>query len=309
MPNPFVNPLFASLMWPVLLLQVGGLATILFMERKQLSSFARSALFKHWYTWAALGLTALLAVLSGGIVFVVYMLVAVTILLSEYSNVTALEPRQRYTLLLCGAVMIVAGAIGGTVLLPAVLAVSFIAIAMVSMLGSSGTNFDKAAIAGLGLVYIPFLAVHAVLLVALPRGDGILLALVTATAFSDIGAYIVGKTFGKKLFHGKKLAPALSPNKTMAGVLGGFIGAFAGFHLMHFATGPLPLLVMVALPAIVAITGIAGDLFESLMKRSFGVKDAGTWLPGFGGALDRVDAMLFVIPVGYYFLALANWLG
>jgi phosphatidate cytidylyltransferase len=102
---------------------------------------------------------------------------------------------------------------------------------------------------------------------------------------TDIGAYFAGRSFGKR-----KLAPTISPNKTVEGLYGGIASAslFGGAWVL--ANGlAMPLL---ALAPLLAIAAQAGDLFESGMKRRAGVKDSGTWLPGHGGALDRLDGLV-----------------
>jgi phosphatidate cytidylyltransferase len=102
---------------------------------------------------------------------------------------------------------------------------------------------------------------------------------------TDIGAYFAGRTFGKR-----KLAPSISPNKTVEGLLGGIAAAtiFGGAWVL--ATG-LSVALLVLAP-VLAIAAQGGDLFESRMKRRAGVKDSGNWLPGHGGALDRLDGLV-----------------
>lgn len=117
---------------------------------------------------------------------------------------------------------------------------------------------------------------------------------------TDIGAYFVGRVVG-----GRKLAPSISPNKTIAGAVGGLIGAFAlGGAWAWIEQMPVQLL-WLALPMSAAAQ--AGDLFESGLKRRAGIKDSGTWLPGHGGLLDRLDGL---VPVAVLTAALmiANWL-
>ena len=107
---------------------------------------------------------------------------------------------------------------------------------------------------------------------------------------SDVGGYFAGRAFGRR-----KLAPAISPGKTWAGVVGGLVlglGA-VGFDL---APAALPLGLLAAYVLTIGF-GVAGDLFESMMKRQRGVKDSGTLLPGHGGVLDRVDALVAGAPV------------
>lgn len=123
------------------------------------------------------------------------------------------------------------------------------------------------------------------------------LALVWAT---DIGAYFAGRTIG-----GPKLAPRVSPNKTWAGLIGGVVlaGAFGAF--MHAAYG-LPLRMTLATPFL-AVLAQGGDLYESWLKRQAGVKDSGNILPGHGGIMDRLDGLVPVAPVAALLVVLPHF--
>jgi phosphatidate cytidylyltransferase len=115
---------------------------------------------------------------------------------------------------------------------------------------------------------------------------------------SDTAQYYTGRAFGRRL-----LAPAISPKKTIAGAVGGFV--FGGLLLAALGrwwlpAAPAPL--RIALGVTVVALGIAGDLFESMLKRSAGVKDSSALIPGHGGVLDRIDALLFAAPVYYIVL-------
>ncbi len=119
-------------------------------------------------------------------------------------------------------------------------------------------------------------------------GEWVLLAMWIAWA-SDTGAYFAGRFFGKH-----KLAPRVSPSKTVEGSIGGLLGSLTGAFAAHFWFLPtLPLLHAIGLAVIGGALGQAGDLVESLIKRSTKVKDSGSILPGHGGLLDRVDALMF----------------
>jgi phosphatidate cytidylyltransferase len=149
-------------------------------------------------------------------------------------------------------------------------------------------------------LWVAFLASFGVLLIVRDDGVVIVLAVVGAAIFTDIGGYAFGVTFGRH-----KVAPSISPNKSWEGLIGGLVvaGVLAAFVL--------PLLGDTFTPtsgAILAVTcGLAsfvGDLTESMIKRDLEVKDLGDLLPGHGGMLDRVDGILFALPIGYYAVAL-----
>ena len=118
--------------------------------------------------------------------------------------------------------------------------------------------------------------------------------LIALVAMADSGAYFTGKAFGKN-----KLAPELSPGKTREGMLGGLIGAttLSIFGAWYFALPIHDWFYFIVLSMIVAVMSVAGDLFESLMKREVGQKDSGNILPGHGGMLDRVDGLLAALPI------------
>ena len=120
-----------------------------------------------------------------------------------------------------------------------------------------------------------------------PQGLELLLWVFIVTWSTDIGAFFAGRAIG-----GPKLAPSISPNKTVAGLIGGMVSAaLAGYAWAELTSLSAILFVLAPLFALAAQ---AGDLFESGLKRRAGVKDSGSWLPGHGGALDRLDGLVVV---------------
>jgi phosphatidate cytidylyltransferase len=119
--------------------------------------------------------------------------------------------------------------------------------------------------------------------------------LLAVVAVSDTAQYYTGRVFGRT-----KLAPLVSPAKTREGAVGGLVGAgVAGLLLARLWLPALSPALAAAVAVALAIVGIAGDLFESLLKRSVGVKDSSALIPGHGGVLDRIDSHLFAAPVFY----------
>lgn len=141
-----------------------------------------------------------------------------------------------------------------------------------------------------GGLYVGALGVTFILLRQLDDGrEWVLLALL-ATFATDTSAYFIGRAIGRR-----KFAPRISPKKTWAGFFGGVAGGFAAVLVLNYALGiRVEPLAATALAVIAPIAATAGDLFESWIKRSAGVKDASDLIPGHGGALDRLDSPLFV---------------
>jgi phosphatidate cytidylyltransferase len=123
--------------------------------------------------------------------------------------------------------------------------------------------------------------------------------MLAGTWASDTAAYFVGKKMGKR-----KLAPKLSPDKTIEGALGGIAGSITGLFLVYLIFPAGSPAIVLALGLLVGIFGLLGDLFESSLKRTAGIKDTGFIIPGHGGVLDRFDSMIFTAPAVYYFVAL-----
>jgi phosphatidate cytidylyltransferase len=136
----------------------------------------------------------------------------------------------------------------------------------------------------------------------LPQGEWLIFFLLSVTWASDTGAYYVGTLYGRH-----RLAPTISPKKTVEGLVGGLIGAIIAAYAARWWFLPeLSGLDCLVLATLLTVTGLWGDLTESAMKRSVGVKDSGGILPGHGGMLDRLDSLLFTAPVFYYYVTMAT---
>lgn len=167
--------------------------------------------------------------------------------------------------------------------------------------GITGSGFGPgvlgAVAGGFSLIYLG-IPLGALVGVHIFGGRGAVLLLVFTIVVSDSAQYYAGRTLGRH-----KLAPRISPKKTIEGALGGFVAApvflyFAGPYLVPVVT---PLMIAPLGVALVAC-GIAGDLFESMIKRAANIKDSSALIPGHGGVLDRIDALLFATPPFYMFL-------
>jgi phosphatidate cytidylyltransferase len=198
------------------------------------------------------------------------------------------------------AVLAACGAIGGgwgivdIVLMTALITIAALAVAA----GQPGPAILRdAAAAYFPIAYIG-LPLGALAAVRTWGGGGAVLVLMITFVISDSAQYYTGRALGRR-----PLAPSISPKKTLEGAIGGLVCgtiAFVAGARLVFPASSLALLGLVG--ASIAALGIVGDLFESLLKRSAGVKDSGTIIPGHGGVLDRIDSWLFAAPVYYVFV-------
>lgn len=155
----------------------------------------------------------------------------------------------------------------------------------------------EAALMLMGILYLPLLMSHLVGLRGLSHGVQWIFLLLVIVMSGDTAAFYVGSTLGKR-----KLYPVVSPNKSVEGMLGGLAGSIAGAFIAKATFFPwLSAVDCLATALLAGLLGQLGDLFESLLKRSFGVKDSGSIFPGHGGILDRLDSILFAAPALYLY--------
>ncbi len=241
----------------------------------------RAELRRRWRTWALVAPVFLGSYLLGG--GGAYALAAGlgSVAASEFVRMAGLR-RGDHVVLVAAALVLPALAwlaphlldLRAAALLP-------VAAALPSVLGGDDrTGFTRGARTAFGLLWIP------VALTGLVTLGGTAVTVGLAVALGDVGAWCGGTALGRRGPLARPLSP-LSPNKTWAGVLGA-AAATAGLLLV---------LGEFSLPLWAAVTGgcVLGDLLESLVKRESGVKDAGSWLPGFGGLLDRIDSLLVAL--------------
>lgn len=288
--------LFVPAAQRVTLALAGGLGAILVAERHRLRALSRSVLFVRWRTWVITTPIFGAAVMWsrwGALLFVSLLALQG---MREYASLVGLSAAQRRALLVAGVASLPVALASLKVwrAMPPILLIGATIPPLVVQDVRDGVR--NLAYAFLGFAYIPWLLGYFLLVREhVAGGPGILLALGTAVAASDVFAFTAGKMAGRHA-----LARRISPNKTWEGFAGNLLGAYAGFALMGFALpASMGAAIRWTLPLVVAVGCLWGDLVESLLKRQFGAKDTGSWLPGFGGLLDRIDSLLVVLPLAY----------
>jgi phosphatidate cytidylyltransferase len=240
---------------------------------------------------------ALFLVIEGGAVFALGMLVLGVVCLHELYGMYARAQPARLAGFIALAGLIAAALYGDQfqVLLAAVAALPVIfGLTLLQPRPSVG----GIAVTLLGVYWIGFALAHAVLLRGLPHGLGIVIDVAVGTFLGDTGAYLGGRMFGRR-----PLAPGISPNKTVEGLLIGMLAAVLGVWIAGRYQEWLPGTHSLVLGLGVALVAPIGDLFESFVKREAATKDSGGLFGAHGGALDRLDAVLFAAVVGYYIWA------
>ena len=192
------------------------------------------------------------------------------------------------------------GDVASKVLFPAVIGYIMVLTA-ISVLNNKKVKFSDVCSSAFLVFYSVVFLMHLTFIRYLDGGVGLLFMALIGAYITDTGAYFTGMAIGRR-----KLIPSVSPNKTVEGAVGGVVATVIGFVVYGVIMGAVGYSVnylwLVVLSVICAVVAQFGDLAASAMKRSFAVKDFGNLIPGHGGMVDRVDSLMFVAPVVYYFI-------
>lgn len=244
--------------------------------------------------WAIL---AIVIVVLGGPVFAVALLGFGVVGLREFYLMAAEGRPMLWPAVVALAAMLAAALLGTSFNVLMMVALPFPLVFAAAAFREDRVRITiSVAITLLGIYWIGIPLAHAVMLRDLPdHGGALLINVLVGTFAADTGAYAVGRMFGSR-----KLAPSLSPNKTVEGLIGGIVigtlGVWCAGLYQDWFSGVDALILGVA----VAIAAPIGDLFESMLKRDLKTKDTGTLFGPHGGLLDRLDGVLFTVVVGYY---------
>jgi phosphatidate cytidylyltransferase len=240
---------------------------------------------------------AIVIVALGGIPFAVALIGIAVIGVAELFRMTRRFHPIAPVAFAAVAALIIAAHYGGQFQMVIVLAATFPAMFLVAAMRGAREGVTAAfGITLLGIVWIGVPLAHAVLLRKLPlHGGALVIDVLVATFLTDTSAYAGGRLFGRH-----PLAPSLSPNKTVEGLVFGFVGGTLGFWFAGLYQDWLPGIDALVMGMCIAVAAPIGDLFESMIKRDLNIKDTGNVFGPHGGLLDRLDALLFTIVMGYY---------
>lgn len=264
--------------------------------------------FKRWLTsLVALPLLVLLIFKGGALSFSIFAGIIMLLAVREYTQIVSAGTNAAnlngfsFVNILFGIALVWAAHARHFELFPLMLSFNLMGIGFLALkrFKSDADITRKAAFQAMGSLYIPLAMAYAILIRQAPAGELWVFFIACVIFAGDTGAYYAGTYFGRH-----KLCPSVSPGKTVEGAIGGLaanVGIGVTYKLLF-----LPALSVVSslfFCLAIGVAGQAGDLFESVLKRSAGVKDSGNILPGHGGILDRIDAILFALPVAYFIKA------
>ncbi len=298
----------APLIETLLALFAAALAGLLVMVRGNLTALRSHVWFRRWLTWGGIVTLCVGALWLGGVIAVALAALIAWQAVREAATLLSLDTRNRRLLLVAApaAMVVVALRVSALPWLPPAFGVVALLVALVAaaLFPRRAPRCASASMATVGrtvaaYVWVVWPVATAVVLGMQPNGVAWLVALCVMVGLTDVAACVVGSRVG-----GPKLAPTVSPGKTWSGLAGSVAGAYLAWGLLAPLRPPVPASAALGLPLLVALLGTAGDLLESWVKRRAGVKDAGAWLPGFGGLLDRIDSALAVVPAVCWLLRL-----
>ena len=257
---------------------------------------------QRWLTGVALGVTLLMIILLGSLeLLAVVVTLAILIGIWEYNSIVFGQGfrKEKVESLIFAVLIPLIVLLGNSQMLVALLAFAVMTVFIVFLWRVNETNFDVSGVAKVifGMLYIPLLTSHYILLRKLDSGIYWIIMVLLIAVIGDTVALYVGKSLGKR-----KLLELVSPGKTVEGTIGLIVGSTLTACLFGYFLFPkIAMVHFLILGLVGGIVGQLGDLCESAIKRNHGKKDASSLLPGHGGLMDRMDSLIFVAPFVYYY--------
>jgi len=279
------------------ILFVAGAILVLILGRFNLKRIMQGELGARYFGWLLLTPFYAAGVFASPIIGSVILTGAILLMVLEYGRAVKLEDNEiifQGVLVLISMIVVLALP---KLFAPLPVIVLFILTAYPILTNTYEAVYDRVRSLSWAYIYVIWTMIHAVFVFRLPNGTGILVTIMVGCALADVGAYVVGKQIGKR-----KIAPRISPNKAWEGILGDLIGAAIAVALFGFGLPEMPTWAIIGLVILIGVGSVWGDLISSMAKRNLDIKDWGNLIPGHGGLLDRLNSLIVVMPVTYYYL-------
>lgn len=293
---------------------------MLFPHRKRERHSGLNNMSNFWQRilTAAVAVPILYAIFRiGGVIYLLFIMALILVGQMEFQKLLRSRnyPEQKVSGIVFSLLLAVSAYLGYFYFMMAFTAAVVLVLVFELRKAREGEKVVRAGITLFGITYLGFLLGHAVLLRNIgdirpvaefalnaqglkDPGFFFIFFTVACTFLNDTGAYFTGLRLGKR-----KLAPDISPGKTVEGTIGGIIACILTGIIVNYGFGsPLNSDWTILFSLLIAVSAVFGDLVESAIKRGAGIKDTGDIVPGHGGVLDRFDSLIFVFPVSYYFV-------
>lgn len=286
---------FRRTIYTVLGMFGAGAVLTLVLGRFDFQRIRNGELGARYIGWLILTPVYLLVLFTNTIIGVSLVLVALMLCNFEYSKAAQLHTGERLFLQVAAAVTLLIVLLKPTLFSATPVLVLFL-LTLIPIMGNAPERLHgRVRLVLYGYMYVVWSLSHGLLMLQLPDGKGLLLVALVGCALADIGAYVVGKQIGRTV-----IAPSINPNKAYEGILGDLLGAAIAVALFRYIIPFYNLPSLVGLVLVIGIGSSWGDILSSMAKRTSGIKDWGTIVPGHGGLLDRLNSLIVVMPLLYY---------
>lgn len=280
------------------LFAAGALLTLV-LARFNLSRILHGELGARYIGWLILTPVYMLVLFTETAIGICIVLLGMFASIIEYCHATHIDASSRIFLFVAAVVTVLTVLFKPLLFAALPVAVLFLLTAIPILQNNPSRLYGRVRLISWGYIYTIWTLAHAVLMFQQPDGKGILLIIIVGCALADIGAYVIGSAIGKTV-----IAPEINPRKAWEGMLGDLLGAAIAVSLFAYSIPFYSLSARIGLVLIIAIGSSWGDILSSMAKRMAEVKDWGNIIPGHGGILDRLNSLIVVLPLVYYYLIL-----
>ena len=276
-----------------------GAVLILLLARFNIPRILQGELGARYIGWLILTPIYLLVLFTNITIGVLMLLIGMILSSMEYSAAAQIGQSEKLFLYISSAITLLVVIYKPPLFAALPVIVLFVLTAIPILQNKPSRLHGRVRLVSWGYIYVIWTLAHGILMLEHPDGKGVLLVLIVGTALADIGAYVVGKAIGRTV-----IAPEINPRKAWEGILGDLIGAAIAVVVFSYIIPFYDLPTRVGMVFIIGIGSSWGDILSSMAKRSSGIKDWGSIVPGHGGVLDRLNSLIVVMPLMYYYLVL-----
>lgn len=303
--NPLNNPIFIPIVERFIIVCVVGFLLILILNKFKIKNIWQTNLGKRYISWLAIGVLYVIAVFFGGYPSLIFLLLLMLFAINECAKISQLAKIYTRSLYLLAIFTVYLTSFHPDKIYTLPL-LYFIVLSTIAIYDNRKNGLFDFILSIFISIWIIFALAHFILLGHLNNDidstKSLLIFAGIAVAFADIGAYVLGKSLSNTIFAKRKIASNISPKKAYTGMFGSIIGASLAIAIMYFTISKyFTITQLIILAILIGFMAVIGDLTESLFKRYFNKKDSSKSIPGHGGILDRIDSILRVILVIYYF--------